>query len=193
VPGSDVCHYHGGKSRRGIAAPSFKHGKYSNALPGRMLDAYKATATDAELVGLREELRLVDTRLQELVEQIDRQPSRALWSLIDEMVDAAISAETPTARESLLLQMRQQLRSAPDDSKAWKEILSTVERRRKLVDSEAKRLQRMHQMISVEKAMTLVGAIVGSVRSHVTDANTLAKIQSDLTVLLARPIGPGES
>lgn len=185
VQGRTRCHMHGGKTPRGIALPQFVHGKYSKALPARLRQTYEDSAGDRELVGLRDELRLTDTRLQELVGKLDAEPSRERWATVSAMVTAAIEAQ-PGERDAILQQLRDVVRSAGDDAHTWRDIMSTVERRRKLVDSEAKRLQRLHQMISVERALGIIKAITTSIRTHVQDPSALAKIQEDITLLLNR-------
>lgn len=71
----------------------------------------------------------------------------------------------------------------PDD---WREIEGLVETRRRLVDSERKRLVDMQQMITSEQAMTLVAAVVDAVKRHVSDRETLQAISTEVSQLTER-------
>lgn len=65
-------------------------------------------------------------------------------------------------------------------------LYDLIEQRRRLVETERKRLVDMQQMITSEQAMLLVGALVGIIRARVNDPSTLAAIQSDINGLLAQ-------
>ena len=62
----------------------------------------------------------------------------------------------------------------------WKEILTLLEQRRKLVESERKRLVEMHQVITAERAMVLMSAILGIIRENVNDRETLTRISEGI-------------
>ncbi len=68
VPGRTVCHYHGGKTPVGAAAPAFKHGRYSKYLPKRWLERYEAALANPDLLALKDEIALIDLRIADLVE-----------------------------------------------------------------------------------------------------------------------------
>src|SRR5687768_13482403 len=68
--GGTKCRLHGGRSRRGLAAPAWKGGRYSKALPPDLVDAYERARTDSELLALRDELALVDARLRSLLKRL---------------------------------------------------------------------------------------------------------------------------
>jgi hypothetical protein len=70
------------------------------------------------------------------------------------------------------------------DSAAWQEIGEAIEQRRKLVESEQKRLVALQQVLTAEQALTLAGVLVQIVTKHVTDQPTLAQIVADLQALI---------
>lgn len=63
---------------------------------------------------------------------------------------------------------------------AWPEIQSLIEQRRKLVESERKRLVELHQVVSADQAMLMVRSLIASVREHVSDPAILRAISADL-------------
>jgi hypothetical protein len=77
----------------------------------------------------------------------------------------------------------QAIDAGADDHDTWDAIIALTDQRRKLVESEAKRLQTMQQMISAQQAMVLVAALVDVVRRHVTDREVLAVISNEIRAL----------
>lgn len=69
------------------------------------------------------------------------------------------------------------------DHESWSAIVDLLESRRKLVDSEHKRMVAMHQMISADRAMILLAAVVDVIRRNVEDRQVLAVISSEIRQL----------
>ena len=67
---------------------------------------------------------------------------------------------------------------------AWPEIYEVIEQRRRLVESEHKRLVETKQMLSVESAMLMVSALTDIIKTHVTDRKLLAAITNDVSKLI---------
>jgi hypothetical protein len=63
-------------------------------------------------------------------------------------------------------------------------LRALVEQRRKLVESERRRLQELEQMIPADRAMTMIATILAIIKRHVHDVPTLAAIQEDFRNLL---------
>ena len=70
-------------------------------------------------------------------------------------------------------------------SVVWDDLCRLLDQRRKLVESERRRMVEMHQMLTTEEAMTLLAAVVDSLRRHVVDRKVLAAVSADLTRLVA--------
>src|SRR4051812_1922543 len=77
--GKAVCMMHGGKSPVGIASASFTTGRYSKAIPPRLLDRYHAAEADPARLALDSEIALTDARLADLLGRVDTGESGALW------------------------------------------------------------------------------------------------------------------
>jgi hypothetical protein len=151
--GRTKCRLHGGRSSRGLAAPAWKDGRHSKVLPVGLTAAYERSREDPELVGLRDELALVDVRINELLERLD----------------------------------------ADDPSAVWREVYAAIERRRRLADTERKRVELLQAVLPVEQAMAFVGMLAASVKRHVKDRAILQAISNDIeAVLRAQPERAGE-
>lgn len=66
----------------------------------------------------------------------------------------------------------------------WPQLENLFEQRRKLVDTESKRLKDLHAMVSVDRVMALVAYVSDAVKRHVTDPKILSAIFMDLRKVL---------
>lgn len=78
---------------------------------------------------------------------------------------------------------------AYEDVSAWAELRNLIEQRRKLVESERKRLMELEQMIPADRAITLIASILDIIKRHVHDVGILAAIQEDFRILLVSTTG----
>lgn len=181
------CYLHGGKSLGGQASPQFKTGRYSRVLPARLATRYQEALSDGALLELREEISLVDTRLSDLISRVESGESGEVWRLLRtayaEFSKARSAGKIPEMTQALATIEALILRGLADHA-AWQDISQSLEQRRKLVESERKRLVEMQQMISTEQAMILLAAIVDTVRRHVSDRSALSAISADITKLI---------
>lgn len=188
--GSTVCYHHGGKSRKGIAHPSFKDGRYSKALPSAMLEKYHEAVNDPELLNMRHDIALVDARLSELLKRSEAGESRTLWQQArnaNDSIRQAMDNENWPAMESAVRDLDRLVGEGLADHEVWHEIGDLIDQRRKLVESEQKRLVAMKQLITSQQAMTLIAALAAIVKKRVTDPRVLSEIQNDLTLLMTIP------
>lgn len=180
---------HGGATPKGIASPAFKTGRYSRYLPERLMERYQEALHDEDLLNLRHEVALVDTRIADLLEQVERGDLGARWLELEshyETLTLATQKKDLGAGAAAFEQIGALITNGANDYLVWVQISSMLEQRRRLTDSERKRLVDMQQMITSEQAMTLVAALTDIVRKRVTDRDILAAIQNDLTRLLDR-------
>lgn len=183
------CRMHGGTALSGVASPRFKTGRWSKYIPARMLEHYEQAADDPELLVLRHDIALIDGRLADLLSRVDKGEAKTLWDKARKTNDKLMKAFESNDLGGLhvgILEMDRIIGAAMTDHEAWFEIHSILEQRRKLVESEQKRLVAAQQMITSEQAMTFVGALLNVVKDAVTDRQTLNKIQNGVNDLLTR-------
>lgn len=187
VVGGTKCHMHGGASLGGMASPTFKTGRHSKFLPERLAARYAEAQADPRLLELRDEVALIDIRLGELVERIDAAESAQRWQGLQAAYADLTLATTRSDTAAFKLAMAAlgaAMQDGGQDYAIWGEIVALAEQRRKLVDSEAKRLQTMHQMITTERAMVLLAAVTDAIRKHVQDRETLSLISHEIRQLV---------
>lgn len=174
---------HGGTSKIGIASGTIQHGRYSKHLPTRLAARYEEAASDSELLNLRHDIALVESRLVDVLGRVDSGESGKLWAELHASWAAFKRARALGKADEMAeaLALHEQLISrGVSDYAAWHEVGSLLEQKRKLAESERKRLVEMQQTITTEQALLFVSAVMDSVRRNVDDRNALAAISRDL-------------
>ncbi len=188
------CRIHGGKTPTGMALPQYKDGRYSRYLPARLAGRYAEAQADGALLELRDDIALVDSRLADLLGRVDSGESGALWQSLmaarSDLLAYRRAGDNVRMAEALNL-ILELIGQGHADYRAWGEVAQVLEQRRRLVESERKRLIELQQTITVEKAMLLIGAIGGIIKAHVQEREVLAKISAEITALVqseGRPV-----
>jgi hypothetical protein len=184
------CRFHGGASLKGTASPSFKTGRYSKYLPAGLAARYKDAQKDPELLSLRDDVALLDARLAELVEKLDTGETKDLWSALRDTYERLTTARDQGKTRDMaraLLDLGDLIGAGHEQGRVWDSIVALLDQRRRLVESERKRLIEMRQMISSERAMVLVTALIDAVSRRVTDRQVLSQIAADFRTIVGEP------
>ena len=180
------CRRHGGKSLVGSSHPRFKHGKYSRSLPDRLQAAYLDSLNDENKLALDNELAAVDARLIELMNALDHEGDTAAWAraneLMDEMYTAAQKGQNQLATQKMM-ELRDVLKSGGHNHAIWEAILRTMERRRKLSETEQKRIVLARETMTAQQAQLFAARVIQIVRDSVKDPEILSKISYGLIQL----------
>lgn len=178
---------HGGKALAGVASATYKTGRYSKYLPARLTERYQEAQADTELLALREEVSLIDSRLTDLLQRVDTHEAGHWWKelrrVYKEYREAERLDDTGTMNHCIE-EWGSIVQFGLNDYAAWNEVYGVLEQRRKLVESERKRLIDMQQVITSERAMLLISALVSIIQTHVSDRHTLAAISADVGKLI---------
>jgi len=196
VNGSTKCHYHGGKSLSGIASPVLTTGKHSKHLPTRLLASYNERRSDPDLVAVADELALTDARIGELLGRVDTGESGEIWKSIKATYAAGEKARRahdatgdPDQRQTFFEAWEAVgilIGEGIADREAWSDVFSLVEQRRKLAETETKRREKLGQMITADRAMVLMSAVLGLIRENVSDRHALDSIQRGVERLITQ-------
>lgn len=190
--GAKRCRMHGGKSPRGLAHPSTKHGRRSIDLPTRMLADYEAERGDPDLLNLSDSIAVTRARRSDLFRQLEQSGSASLFlDLLAtwQQFERAQRAKDGEAMSVALQEVGRLIKRGATDASKWREIMALQEQERKLVESEQKRRVAMNTMLTAEKGQLLVRALLASVNSHVSDKSVLAAIGSDIMELVGEGAG----
>lgn len=187
--GRAVCVMHGGASLAGAASPSLRSGRYSKYLPVRLLARYQEAERDSELLALRDEIALIDTRLVDVLGRVETGESSSLWHQLHaayKRMQMAHRSGDPDGLRLALVELGDLIQRGHGDWAAWADVRSLIRDRQRLVESERKRLVQMQQMLSATEAMTLVTAISDAVKRHVHDPEALRAISAEVAQLVSQ-------
>ena len=177
---------HGGKTPRGPASVHWKDGKYSKFLPSRLFAQYRTAANDPELLSLRRDIALLDARILDLLPRVDTGEAGQLWRAAQA---AMAKLRLELAKHDMggmmlaLAQVERLIGQGASDYAAWREIGALIEQRRKLCESEQKRVTMVAEVLTTEQAMALLTRVAAVIQRHVTDRQALNAIALELQAL----------
>jgi hypothetical protein len=183
------CRIHGGKTPSGIASLNYKHGRHARltkVLPARMRRRFEQAALDPHLLELVPDIGLIDARLEELIEKVDKGESGHLWDSLKAAHDEyrkALAQENLKLAGFHLQKVFNIIEAGHHDVQAWREIQSVINQRKQLVESERKRLIESEQVIFLHEATEHYRRMGDVVRQVITD-ETIKTLTA--TQLLAR-------
>lgn len=187
MTGSTLCHMHGGKTPVGIAAPTWKHGRYSAHMPKRMLAAYEKARIDPELLNLSDDIGAIESRITDVLSRVETGDAGETWQSLERAWSdfrIANAAKDKTKSALALATIGRIIETGAGDWAAWREVLNLIERRRKLVESEGKRRMQMADMTDNAVLMALLDRLGDAVKRHVTDGDALRAIQAEISPIL---------
>lgn len=198
IRGKTKCRSHGGTSPSGITHGRYKHGRYRTILRQNLVAAFERSIQDKDLLALNNEIALVDTRTEELLGKLDTGESGANWKRLTELVSefdyrkrmakATLSEADKKRYEAEAAENLNQIlvlvRKGQGDFSLWNEVKDNLEQRRRLVETERRRLMDMEAVLTTEKALALVNALGMAVRAYVTDGTTLTSIEAEFRRLV---------
>lgn len=175
----DACRVHGGASLKGLASKSLKTGRYSKYMPARMVDRYLEAVEDDELLSLRSEVAVMEARMAELFQALDRGDSVGRWEKLKDTLEnltRANRAGNKQATATALYRLTSLIREGAAERETWDEIYKCMEQKRRLSTAESDRLVQMQQMISYEQAMMFMRVVMVAVKDEIDDKLVLHRI-----------------
>ena len=98
--------------------------------------------------------------------------------------ERARASDNKSLAEVFLTQIKDVLESDDSSSSLWQEILTVIETRRRLLESEAKRLKDQQQTMQLEQLLAIIEFLVDVIRTSVNkyaDPDTAQKILSEVS------------
>jgi len=195
--GSPYCPYH--VKHTGVAVNAYKDGrtsKYHGALPARLLAAYEASLDDGRLLQMREEIALLDSRIVDLIKRVDSGESGRLWVRLGE-----VQREFSTARKlgkvelmsEKLAELEALIAAGKRDAEAWREVQTALDLRRKLVESERRRINEQQQAVTAEQLAGFMSTLLELLTDEVEDRNVLGRISRRLYQMVTIEVAPSQT
>lgn len=187
VTGYTVCQVHGAgsplKGRPGMVPKVYKQGgRYSKFLPTRLAARFAESENDPDLLVLRKEIALVDTRISDVLSRVDIGEAGTIWldtkKAFDDLTES-LQQKNARKTQDAIVTLSDLIKRGNTDYAAWNEVIGLVEQRRKLVESEQKRIVAGQHMLRMEEVQRLMGALTAAVREYVNDPVILGKINHE--------------
>ena len=167
--------------------------RYYKYLPARIADAYLRTLSDEDILSSRDSIALVDARVADLLKIVNSGESGKLWNILREttfeLKQAQLAGDKDGAR-GLLAKLLNLIEAGYNDYLAWREVFDLIESRRKLTESEQKRLISLQQVFTADQGIKLIRFILIIIRKHVKDPAILQAISDDISEKLATTLNP---
>jgi hypothetical protein len=200
--GMTRCKLHGGAQPVGMASKQFKHGFYGRHIPGSPLArTIKDALEDEDLIQLKEDVAVYNAHMVELLKKLGTNESGTAWEELKELsaqmsgsmaeLDAAVrSGDTPMFNQAVaavkagVVALRGIVEAAQDRRNVWEEIHETQDGKAQKVSMEWHRQVDLKRMIPADQAMSLILAIMHSVKRNVTDIRAQEMIALDISNFL---------
>ena len=181
IRGKRVCYHHGGAPGSG-RPPT--HGRYSQLLPSHLADRYRQSLADPDFLSLRDEIALLDARIGELVGEL--MGGGGEWAAVETGLDRvriAVSTNDVQLMASALAAIQAQVTAGAKVQAIWGAVVPLLEQRRKLAETERRRIVDAQQMVTLEQMMALLAVVRDAINTHITDGPTRARIADELRTL----------
>jgi len=168
--GRDFCKLHGGRNKIGLQHKSTKTGKYSKYMPERLKARYLEALSDPDLTTNRHEIAALETRMRQLIENVDDDVSVRTWKTFAKLwarFMLAVRSGDTLKQIEYVEAINEFIDTRTDEDSSWNDIERLADTRRKLADSEQRRMVAMNQMLTVEQAMMLMATLVASIKDVV--------------------------
>lgn len=173
------CKLHGGNARRGPAHPRWKDGRRSRyAVPARLQEQFRRSINDPELTSLRSELVLMDSMVNEVLVRFDAfEPAE--WKTLEIAADALQASlntgndENALAEAAALVRL---IKTSARQAAAVHEVANLLEKRSRIAAREHRRMVNLDVMVRFDEFLARVVLMMGSVKEHVSDPATVARI-----------------
>lgn len=175
VRGRTRCKLHGGNTPIGPDSPHWVHGQrsrlYKDLLSGSLLKGYLALQTDEDLIRTEEQIRIWAARERELVERLTAESgeSAASWRAARMAMGEVDGAKNPTDLAAALTKLRAVVLIGAGHEDTWADLERCHETIRKLKDSERRRREGEHTIMTVDQVVQLGGLLTSLALRYITD------------------------
>lgn len=146
------CNRHGGTSPVvGAAHPNSTTGRHSKYLNGRLKEAYEASLLDPQTLSLTPDIALMDARVADLLASGALAGSVEAWQAVRASFKAVKAAGDDESRRVAMDALADAVATGCNSDAGWNQVDRLVERRRRLVDSETRRLLGAQTAVTVEQ------------------------------------------
>ncbi len=166
------CPKHGGKTLPGLANPNATHLRYSKYIPGRLREAYEESLARGDQLNLDRQIAMCDTRETELWKRLDTGKTESLWPRIGvglDQLDRAMAAADTREIEAAISNLMALALVGEGQQETWLELRENADARRRLVNTEVRRLAVTEDTISRARLAVLTVKLADGFRQAIEE------------------------
>lgn len=174
-----ACRFHGGKSLKGLASPTFKTGLYSKYMPPVMAKANKETA--GQSVGVDGETDLMRAMLATQIERLGELGLGGQWKKAQTAYEMSLRRQRAGRTEDFatyFMELGRILEAGQGLLEEEAHIIQSVESIRRLVDTQRQIRVDEHQMIATTWVLAMFTEILKGLQKNVLPLEGGAKALS---------------
>lgn len=164
----------------GLADQGFNFSAY---VPARYRDRFIEATESEERLSNHQMISLVDLRVSMLLERVDTAESGQRWqeckAAMRELTVAMRSGQQEAVAQAFA-DLNTAVNRGVADHHNWQEIMNSIEVRRRVTETELKRIKAAEEFMSAAEALEIIQVIAESVNRHVQDAVAKALVQADI-------------
>jgi len=179
MSGALVCYHHGGASLKGAAHPNFKDGSRSKYMPRFLAPAFAEALNNPELLNLSESIAGQEAIVRDAYDSLNQgeAPTRLVGRIRAEWRE--FWNATGRGDQEAVSELRQRigvlLGQAATVAATLERIGNAEEIKRRLVDTEMKRREKMREQIVFEDAVLLYNQITQANRQEILEFDGLSR------------------
>jgi hypothetical protein len=156
-------------------------------LPQRLRDRFGEASASSDQLSNAQQIALVDLRVSQLLERIDTTESGRRWyetkAAMREFVVTMRSGDQVRTAETLT-ELNSAINRGVNDADNWAEIMQAIEVRRRVTETELRRIRAANEFMSAQEALALITLISESVNRHVDNLGAKALIAADIAAAI---------
>jgi hypothetical protein len=140
--------------------------RYEKFIPERLSKKYLQSVNDPEIIALNDDIALVETRIKQLIDNIDKDAPPAVWADAQDTFNQFMMfrrLNDPDKAREMLDRLEDIINNAGSEREAWDEVFTRLEQRMKLAQAEMKRRIEMQNLLNAEQAMDMVSRLLAAV------------------------------
>lgn len=184
VHGKQVCRVHGGA--KGSGRPIL-HGRFAESLPVRLLLSYRDALNDPDLASTREYLAIYEALIHERLKGMGETSPQELWAAALGFLDGYEKGND----EQGLIKLREVLENGAGAARKEDELRQLMGEARKQAETENRRVASAENNLTKREALTMIAALLDSVRRHVQEPRVFALLAADIESIFGSEAGGG--
>lgn len=190
LKGKTLCGNHGGVQEGEVPHNLKRLRSARQYLPTRLAESFDEHMKDETLISLQRDLASVEALIDEVSKEMSAEycGNEKLWSRAKELYDAYVETEDG----GILHSLGQVLETANQVAVLEEKFLKLTEQRRKLAETEHRRIKDAHDSITKKDAILLMTVLVTVVNKHVPDLKARASIAREIDRIALKTDGSGD-